>query len=250
MIRSTLLFAGMLVAVTTTGTEPLTGPRPAAAGVALAESVEPVATAMPAATEPGGVLGAVRTGVEVVRDRPLVFLALSVVGIVLFAPGSAFTLAAGLAYGLWAGLALSLAATMAAAMIHFVLARHFLRGPVRRRLAGRRRFEALERVVTKDGWKIVGLTRVSALVPGAIQNCLYALTAVRFRTFIAASLIGLIPPTLLFAAAGSTGGGFLSAGSGAVAPLPPWGRVASLVVLGLTVAYLAVRARHELARTG
>lgn len=191
--------------------------------------------------------------VDIARGAPAAFFALSVACILAFAPGSAFTLVAGLAYGLWLGLAISVAATAVAAIIHFALARYFLRGRVQRRWGDGHRFEALDRAVAREGWKIVGLTRASALIPGAVQSCLYGLTSVPFRTFFWASVVGLIPSTMAVAAAGSTGGDLLALGGapGAGASLPGVGlRVAPILLLVVGLGYLARAARRELARPG
>jgi len=260
MSRSIAVVASLFLALGTTGTglpsapvEPLVtaaaaGEPAGAVGNALpAPGDPPVATTRTAPSTLGGVSRVVAAGAEVARSEPLAFFALFVAGIVLFAPGSVFTLAAGAAYGVWLGLALSVTATMVAAVIHFAIARHLLRGPVRRRLADRRSFRALDRAVSRDGWKIVGLTRLSALIPGAVQNCLYAVTCVRFRAFVLASIVGLIPPTLLVAAAGSTGGEILGARGGGAGGVSQLGvRGLSLLVLVVVVGYLVRRARREL----
>lgn len=244
MSRSILLAASLCLAVGTTGSGVPSVPADDVAAV-----TEPAAASIGASatTAASGLQQAVTAGADLARSEPVAFFALFVTGIVLFAPGSAFTLAAGVAYGMWPGLALSVAATMVAAVIHFAIARHLLGGVVRRRLAHRRPFEILDRAVSRDGWKIVGLTRLSALIPGAVQNCLYAITSVRFRTFVLASLIGLVPPTLLFAAAGSTGGDILEAsGAGAIGVTPLGIRAVALGVLALAVGLLVRRARREL----
>lgn len=220
------------------------------AAVSATEARAPAVAAAPmdddaAAASTSVLPGIAGTVVRIARSEPVIFFALFVAGIVLFAPGSAFTLAAGLAYGVWVGALLSVAATTVAATIHFLVARHVLREPVRRRLRARRGFEALDRAVTRDGWKIVGLTRVSALVPGAVQNLFYALTDVGLRAFVVASVIGLLPPTLLFVTAGSTGGRLLAGGAGFGGV---WIHVAAVATLTLTVGYVAHAARRELSR--
>jgi len=211
--------------------------------VARSDVLEAAAPSRPALA-PRLVSGAV----ELARGEPAAFFALFVVGIVLFAPGSAFTLAAGLAYGLWLGLIVSVAASTVAAVIHFAAARHLFRGSVRTRLEGRRRFEALDRAVSREGWKIVGLTRISALIPGAVQSCLYAFTGIPFRTFLLASFVGLVPPTLVFALMGSTGAHLLSM-HGAAPGIPHLAvRLGSLIALGVAVRHVSRMARQELAR--
>jgi len=251
-----LLAASLALAVVTTGSGLPFAPadvafvaRPGASsvGVSAASTNAGSSNVVSASAAASGLQRAVSAGADLARSEPVAFFALFVAGIVLFAPGSAFTLAAGVAYGMWLGLALSVTATMVAAVIHFAIARHLLQGVVRRRLADRRPFEILDRAVSRDGWKVVGLTRLSAIIPGAVQNCLYAITSVRFRTFVLASIVGLVPPTLFFAAAGSTGRDLLGAGGMGAAGVTPFGiRAAALGALALAVALLVRRARREL----
>lgn len=256
MSRPTLLAASLALAVVTTGSGlpsapvDIAGRFGASSDAAFEASANPATSrAIPAATAASGLQRVVSVGADLARSEPVAFFALFVAGIVLFAPGSAFTLAAGVAYGMWLGLALSVAATTVAAAIHFAIARHLLEGVVRRRLAHRRPFEILDRAVSRDAWKIVGLTRVSSVIPGAVQNVLYAVTSVRFRTFVLASIVGLVPPTLFFAAAGSTGADLLGAGgTGAMASFEI--RAAALGALALAVAFLVRRARRELRVSG
>ena len=154
--------------------------------------------------------GALEWAGDLARSEPVAFFAVFVAGSVAFAPGSAFSLAAGIAYGVWLGLLVSLGATIVVAAVHFVVVRRFFRDRVHRRLSKRRVFGAIDRAVADDGWKIVGLTRASALIPGAAQNVLYAVTRIRLRTFLFATLMGVVPPTLLCVITGSTGDSLLS----------------------------------------
>jgi uncharacterized membrane protein YdjX (TVP38/TMEM64 family) len=194
----------------------------------------------------------VSAAVAIARSEPVAFFVLFVAGVALFAPGSVFTTAAGLAYGVLPGVVVSVGASIAAAAIHFAIVRHLLRGSARRRLRGHHRLAALDRAVAREGWKVVGLTRASAVIPGAVQNCLFALTRVPFRTFLVASAVGLIPPALVFATIGSTGAHVIMVGAGTLSEpsMVPVGLIVagSLILVG--AGWQLLRAtRRELSKT-
>lgn len=197
---------------------------------------------------PGAVQRVATDAVNVARQSPAVFFGLFVAGILFFVPGSTFTIAAGLSYGVWVGLLVSVAASAIAAAIHFSLARYLFGDPVRRRLRGQTRLEALDRALTREGWKIVGLTRASALIPGAVQSCLYALTSVPFRSHLLATVVGLIPPTLFYVVVGAAGGDFLVPGGGALARSAVWALF--LVPIAIVLWYLTHKARQAMRGSG
>jgi uncharacterized membrane protein YdjX (TVP38/TMEM64 family) len=64
-------------------------------------------------------------------------------------------------------------------------------------------FAAIDRQVTADGWKIVGLARLSPLLPYVMLNYAFALTRISLRDYVIASWIGMLPATALYAYLGS-----------------------------------------------
>ena len=123
-----------------------------------------------------------------------VFAAAYVGAVVLLAPGSLLTIAAGFAYGFW-GLPIALAAATAGASIAFLIARHLARDSVKRAIDDatqhrrdrsgdfRRRVE--DRAVAPP----------DPLVPFNLQNYLFGITAIPFGSYVAATFVGIAPAT-------------------------------------------------------
>lgn len=132
---------------------------------------------------------------------PILYVALYILFTLALIPGSALTFTAGLLYGAGRGTAISLSASTIAAVIAFLVARYFFREPLARRFAGSPRFQALDRAVAGDAWKIVVLMRLSPAFPYVLLNYAFGLTRVRLTTFTFFSLVGMIPATLLLTTA-------------------------------------------------
>jgi len=128
-----------------------------------------------------------------------------VVGALLFVPGLVLTLAAGYAFGLgWGIVIVSLASTTAAGLA-FLIARYLARARVEKLARRNSRFAALDKAVGRSGWKVVGLLRLSPLIPFSLSNYLYGLTAVRFLPYVVASWVGMLPATVLYVYLGAAG---------------------------------------------
>lgn len=136
---------------------------------------------------------------------PVLFVAAYAAATVLFIPGSALTLAAGGLFGVGPGsVYVSLASTLGATLA-FLLGRHLLRGMIRAKLRGNAKFAAIDEAVGEQGWKIVGLTRLSPAFPFTLLNYAYGLTGVSLRDYVAASWIGMMPGTVLYVYLGAAG---------------------------------------------
>ena len=122
----------------------------------------------------------------------------------LVLPGSLITLAAGSLFGVVIGTAVVSLASVTGASLAFWLGRTLARGLVERRLAGNPRFRALDQAVAAGGFKIDLLTRLSPLFPFTLLNYAFGLTKVRFRDYVLASWIGMLPGTVMYVYLGST----------------------------------------------
>jgi len=143
---------------------------------------------------------------------PVVFIALYIIGAVLFIPGSILTIGAGVVFGLVRGAILvSIGATLGA-IAAFLIGRYFARDWVRRQLEGNPRFAAIDRAVGREGWKIVLLTRLSPIFPFNLLNYAYGLTAVTLRDYALSTWIGMTPGIVLYVYIGSIGGNLATAG--------------------------------------
>jgi uncharacterized membrane protein YdjX (TVP38/TMEM64 family) len=169
------------------------------------------------------------------------FAAIYVGAVVLLAPGSLLTVAAGFAYGFW-GLPIALAAATAGASLAFMIARHLARDGVRRIIETRRNLTAIDRAIAAEGWKVVLLLRLSPLVPFNLQNYLFGLTAVRFGSYIAATFVGIAPATSVFVLIGALGGAALDAGDG------EWAFLGVGLAATVAAVILVTRKAHALLR--
>ena len=65
------------------------------------------------------------------------------------------------------------------------------------------KFKAVDGAVAKQGWKIVGLTRLSPVFPFVFLNYAFSITQVSTRDYILASWLGMLPGTLMYIYLGS-----------------------------------------------
>lgn len=143
---------------------------------------------------------------------PIVFFGLYVAACVFMLPGSILTLGAGAVFGVVSGtLLVSLSSTVGATAA-FLVGRYLARGMVARRVAGNPTFGALDGAVAGEGWKIVGLTRLSPVFPFNLLNYAFGLTRVSLRDYVLASWIGMIPGTVMYVYLGSLAGSLAELG--------------------------------------
>ena len=145
---------------------------------------------------------------------PAVFIAGYAAAVVALAPASLLTLAAGAIFGVLEGTVVVFVAASLGACAAFLVARHAARAPVERRIAGDRRFEAIDRAIGQQGRRIVFLLRLSPAVPFNLLNYALGLTSVRFSDYALACL-GMLPGTLAYVWAGSLLGSVAAAAGGA-----------------------------------
>jgi len=128
----------------------------------------------------------------------IVYVLAYILATVLLIPGSILTLAAGFVFGLPLGVALVSAASVAGASCAFLVGRFLARQWVTEWVSRKRSFSALDRATQHDGFAIVILARLSPLFPFNLLNYGLGLTAVRFRDYLLASWMGMLPGTFLY----------------------------------------------------
>lgn len=131
------------------------------------------------------------------------FIAAYVLVAVLVLPGSILTVAAGLLFGLPFGVALTSAASTLGACAAFAVGRFAARDWVAQRVATRPRFHALVAAAGSRGFLFVLLARLSPLVPYNLLNYALSVTSVRFRDYVLATWLGMLPITVLYVYTGS-----------------------------------------------
>ena len=174
----------------------------------------------------------------------VLFVLLYVAAALLFLPSWILTIGAGALFGVAHGFALVSAGSTLGATAAFVVGRYLARRWVTRHLAGRATFEALDDALARDGWKIVGLMRMSPAFPFNLLNYAFGLTRVPLRHYVLASWIGMMPGTLAYVYLGAFAGE-LAGGGRARAPVE-WlifaGGLAATVAVTALVTQLARRA--------
>lgn len=134
---------------------------------------------------------------------PVIFIALYIVATVLFIPGSALTLGAGALFGVaWGSVYVSIGSTLGATCA-FLVGRYLARDAIARKIEGNQRFAAIDKAVEREGWKIVGLTRLSPVFPFTLLNYAFGLTRVKLGHYVLASWIGMMPGTVMYVYLGS-----------------------------------------------
>lgn len=181
---------------------------------------------------------------------PVLFALLYVLATVLFLPGWILSFGAGAVFGVVKGsILVSISATLGATAA-FLVGRYLARAWVAARIEGNPRFRAIDEAVAREGWKIVGLTRLSPVFPFNLLNYAFGLTRVSLRDYVLASWIGMMPGTVMYVYLGSLAGDLASLGAGRGARTPAeWGLYAvGLVATVAVTVYVTRIARAALAK--
>jgi uncharacterized membrane protein YdjX (TVP38/TMEM64 family) len=134
---------------------------------------------------------------------PVLLAGAYVVACVLFVPGSVLTLGAGFLFGVVRGTIAVSVGSVLGATAAFLVGRTLLRRWIERRITAYPRFQAIDRAVGNEGFKIVLLLRLSPVFPFNLLNYAFGLTNVRLGPYFLASWIGMLPATLMYVYLGS-----------------------------------------------
>lgn len=135
----------------------------------------------------------------------LVFGLIYAVATVLFIPGSLLTITAGLIFGVGLGTLVAWSGAVLGSSLSFLIGRHLARGKIEAKTKSNEQFRAIDEAIGEQGWKIIGLLRLSPLIPFSISNYFYGITKVGFWPYVAASSLGMLPGTLLYVYLGAIG---------------------------------------------
>jgi len=135
----------------------------------------------------------------------LLFIPLYALWVTLLLPGVWASMLAGALYGTWWGSLLVFVGASLGAEIVFLLGRGWLRGWARRQLAAAPKLLAVEQAVSREGLRLVLLTRLSPAFPFSLLNLAYGLSEVSLRDYNL-GLIGILPGTVLFCGLGALAG--------------------------------------------
>lgn len=146
--------------------------------------------------------------VETVLAFALVYIA-----VVAFSvpAGTVLTLAAGFLFGIVFGAGIVVVSATAGATLVFLAAKTALGEPLRARMGERMR--RLERGFAENAFGYLLFLRLVPVFPFFLVNLAPAFLGVRLPTFAAATFLGIIPGTLVYASVGNGLGAVLDAGA-------------------------------------
>ena len=135
---------------------------------------------------------------------------------VLAVPALPLTASSGYLFGLLPGFLTVLVSATVAAGISFLIGRTYLRdwAQMLARKYGGNKWDVIDKAVSKEGFKVVLLLRLSPLLPFALSNYLYGITSVEFWQFICGTCLGFSPGTFGIVYAGTAGRDLLSESNG------------------------------------
>ena len=128
---------------------------------------------------------------------PIVYMLLYAVGPSFLVPGAVMTIAGGLAFGTVWGSVYSLVGADIGAIVAFGAGRFLGRSFVER-IVGERFHAMLDRIA-RHGFQIIFYLRMVPVVPYNALNLLAGASPITFRDYFWASMIGMVPGTILFA---------------------------------------------------
>ena len=179
----------------------------------------------------------------------VLFIPLYALWVTLLLPGAWASMLAGALYGTWWGSVVVFVGASLGALLVFLLGRTWLRGWAQRRLAAAPKLRAVEQAVSREGLRLVLLTRLSPAFPFSLLNLAYGLSEVSWRDY-SIGLIGILPGTVLFCGLGALAGDvarFHTVLSGEADPLT-WAVRVLGVVATLAVVWLVNRVARQALR--
>lgn len=173
---------------------------------------------------------------------PAVVVAIYALATILFIPGGLLTLLAGFLFGVVKGTITISVASVVGAAAAFCLGRTVAHDWAQRRFAQSNSFRAINSAVNRQSLTVVLFVRLSPVFPFVFTNYAFSVTKIRFRDFIFASWIGMLPATVLYVYLGSLARNLAELTRG---DADEWGLRVLLPVIGLlataAVVYVLIR---------
>jgi uncharacterized membrane protein YdjX (TVP38/TMEM64 family) len=134
---------------------------------------------------------------------PIGFVLLYGVATIALIPGGVFDLAGGALFGPVYGSLIDLAGATLGAALSFLVARYVAREWVQMRSGPR--VKAVMRSVDADGWQFVAFVRLVPIFPYSVMNYLLGLTRIPFHQYMIATVIFMLPSTVVYTWIGHAG---------------------------------------------
>lgn len=180
-----------------------------AVGVAIAIAASPALADTSPVTQGFNLQDMLRQALAWINERGRVgviaYITLYIIATVAFLPGSIITLGGGAIFGVfWGSLYVFIGASLGATAA-FLIGRYFARNWVYKKIAGNEKFRKIDEAVGKEGFKIVGLTRLSPVFPFNLLNYAFGVTGVSLKDYLL-GFVGMIPGTVMYVYIGSLAG--------------------------------------------
>ena len=133
---------------------------------------------------------------------PIIYMLLYAVGPSFLVPGAVMTVAAGLAFGVGWGSVWSLIGADTGAMVAFGAGRFLGKSFVERTMGVR--LQGMLKRLERNGFYLTLYLRLVPVIPYNAFNLLAGASPIRFKDYFWASVIGMIPGTVLFALLGDS----------------------------------------------
>lgn len=176
---------------------------------------------------------------------PVLFVVAYVMASVTLAPAFLLTFAAGAVFGLWRGTLLVYVGASLGSSAVFAIAAPLANSRFLRWLRRDPRVDAVRNAVVGEGAWVMFLLRLSPVVPYVLLNYALALSGVRYRDFMAAS-VGMLPAIVMYVYYGKVAGDVAKLAAGMAPPRGP--EYYTLLVVGLIATIVATTVVTRAAR--
>ena len=132
----------------------------------------------------------------------VIFMSLYIVFGIIALPASFHKYLAGVIYGFGPGIIIAWIGSMIGAIAPFFLGKKWMNPYARKTLENYPSLKGLEDEMTKQGVKVVALTRASLVIPYGVLNYAYGATKVKFKDFTIGNF-AMIIPSIMYAWCGS-----------------------------------------------
>ena len=134
-----------------------------------------------------------------------IIIAIYIVGCVMMFPGSLLGMATGFILGLPLGVAVSITGATLGATVAMFVGRTVARPWVAQKIAGHRRWQALDAAIGQQAFRVVFLVRITPLLfPFNFSNYAFGLTKVGTLRYMAATFLGKLPGAVVACYIGTT----------------------------------------------
>lgn len=139
---------------------------------------------------------------------PVVFVLVYAVTVVCLVPTLPLNLGAGLIWGpYWGGILTVIGASTGSAWA-FLIARHVASDYLNKKFS-HSAWTWLREEIQRKEWQAVAFTRINPIFPFGPSSYFFGLTQIRFSRYIVATMLTIVPLSILFAGVGSSIGGIV-----------------------------------------